>query len=143
VHPRRWNRPAPVGERKSGIGGGAESGGWRAEFPLPPTPHTSWGSASVCPFNPQMCRSGPRGWWRTQFFAGQGRMGDPFRAVFCPQPTNWRLFCGLRRFEVSARVALNEAQDPFEISRTFTYSFTLGTIRVSTYCHVNVVHCRT
>jgi hypothetical protein len=49
---RRRNRPAPVEERRSCSGGGAESGGARAEMSLPPTPRTSEGSGLVCPFNP-------------------------------------------------------------------------------------------
>jgi hypothetical protein len=41
--------------------------GWaRAEMSIPPVPHTSLGSGSVCPFKPQMCGSEPRGWRRPQ-----------------------------------------------------------------------------
>jgi hypothetical protein len=104
----RWpNRPAPVGERRSSSGGGAESGGTRAEISLQPTPRTSWGSGSVCPFNPHKCGSGPRRWWRRQIYLRASDGWGSVPHVPLPQPANRRLFCGLGLDGGSARVALS------------------------------------
>jgi hypothetical protein len=68
VLPRWRNWPTPVGERRSGSAGGAESGGAHAELSLLPTPHTSWEPGLVFPFNPHKCRLGPRRWQRPHIY---------------------------------------------------------------------------